>query len=69
MDTLIPFPLPADTDDPAQLHALTARRAEELWRALGCPEGQDLPIWLEAEAEIRAMRDRSFRHPQSPLPQ
>ena len=30
MDTLIPFPLPADTDNPAQTHELITRRAEEL---------------------------------------
>ncbi len=69
MDTLIPFPLPTDTDDPARTRTLIARRAEELWRSLGCPEHQDLAIWLEAEAEIRAMRERSFRHPHSPLSQ
>ena len=67
MDTLIPFPLPTDTDDPARTRELIARRAEELWRSLGCPEHQDLAIWLEAEAEIRATRERSFRHPQPPL--
>ena len=69
MDTLIPFPLPTDTDDPAKTRDLITRRAEELWRSLGCPEHQDLAIWLEAEAEIRAMRERSFRHPRLPLPQ
>ena len=69
MDSLIPFPLPSDTDDPARTHALVARRAEEIWRELGCPQNQDLAIWLEAEAEIRAIRERSFRHPHSPLPQ
>lgn len=67
MDTLIPFPLPTNTDDPARTRDLIARRAEELWRSLGCPEHQDLAIWLEAEAEIRAVREHSFRHPHSPL--
>lgn len=67
MDTLIPFSLPAEIDDPTRTHELIARRAQELWRELGCPENQDLAIWLEAEAEIRAMRERSFRHPHSPL--
>lgn len=66
MDTLIPFPLPSDTDDPATDHALIARRAEEIWRGLGCPAGQDLAIWLEAEAEIHATRAHAFRHPQVP---
>ena len=69
MDTLIPFPLPADTDNPAQTHELITRRAEELWRSLGRPENQDLAIWLEAEAEIRAIRERAFRHPRSPIQQ
>lgn len=67
MDTLIPFPLPADTDNPARTHELIARRAQELWHELGCPENQDLAIWLESEAEIRAMRERAFRHPHHPL--
>lgn len=67
MDTLIPFPLPAATDNPERIHELTTRRAEELWRQLGCPQNQDLAIWLEAEAEIRAMREHSFRHPRSPI--
>lgn len=67
MDTLIPFPLPAATDDPAKIHELIAQRAEDIWRSLGRPANQDLAIWLEAEAEIRATRERSFRHPRSPL--
>lgn len=67
MNTLIPFPLPSETDDPAKTHELIARRAQELWLELGQPDNQDLAIWLEAEAEIRATRERSFRHPRSPL--
>lgn len=68
MDTLLPFPLPAENADPVKIHELIARRAEQLWHELGRPENQDLAIWLEAEAEVRAMRERSFRHPHSPLP-
>lgn len=68
MDTLMPFPLPTAHDDPARIHELIARRAEEIWRELGRPANQDLAIWLEAEAEIRAMREKCLRHPHSPLP-
>ncbi len=67
MDTLQPFPLPTPSDDPALVHELIARRAREIWSDLGCPDHQDLAIWLEAEAEIRAMQERSFRHPHLPL--
>lgn len=67
MDTLLSFPLPTEADDPARIHDLIARRAREIWRELGCPKNQDLDIWLEAEAEIRATRARAFRHPQFPL--
>lgn len=68
MDTLLPFPLPSENDDPAKTHELIALRAQEIWRQLGCPENQDLAIWVEAESEIRATRERCFRHPHSPLP-
>ena len=29
-----------------------AARAEALWREKGCPEGCDVEIWLEAEAQL-----------------
>ena len=67
MDTLMPFPLPSEDDNPARIHELVARRAQEIWCQLGCPQHQDLAIWLEAEAEIHAMREKSFRHPHMPL--
>jgi hypothetical protein len=68
MNTLMPFPLPAvSPDDTAVLHDLTATRAQELWRELGCPAGRDTEIWLEAEAEVRAMLAKTFRHPHLPL--
>jgi|GEM_PF-3413515 Protein of unknown function (DUF2934). len=66
MDTLLPFPLPREDEDPATIHDLISRRAREIWHELGRPQNQDLAIWLEAEAEVRAMRDRSFRHPHPP---
>lgn len=68
METLLPSPLPVEAEDPARTHQLIARRAEEIWRQLGRPAGRDLAIWLEAEAEISAIRDRSFRHPRLPAP-
>ena len=67
MDTLIPFPRPTAADDSATIHKMIARRAQEIWRDLGCPANRDLDIWLEAEAEIEATRNRSYRHPHSPL--
>lgn len=67
METLNPFPLPTEDENPAAIHELVARRAEAIWRSLDRPENRDLAIWLEAEAEIRAMRERSFRHPRCPL--
>jgi hypothetical protein len=30
-----------------------AQRAREIWKAAGCPEGQDMEHWLQAEAELR----------------
>lgn len=35
-------------------HEQIARRAEQLWRERGSPQGQDETIWLEAEAELKA---------------
>ncbi len=68
METLLLFPLPAEADDPARAQQLIALRAEEIWRQLGCPPDRDLAIWLEAEAEIFAIRDHALRHPRLPLP-
>jgi len=34
-------------------HAEISRRAEELWRQYGCPQGRDEEIWLEAERQLR----------------
>ncbi len=30
-----------------------SRRAEELWKQYGCPEGRDEEIWYEAERQLR----------------
>lgn len=68
MNTLMPFPLPAVTsDDKAVLHELTAARARDMWRELGCPAHLDLEIWVEAEAEVRAMLGKTYRYPHLPL--
>lgn len=34
-------------------HQEISRRAEELWRQYGCPQGRDEAIWLEAERQLR----------------
>lgn len=34
-------------------HQEISRRAEELWRQYGCPQGRDEEIWLEAEGQLR----------------
>ena len=44
-------------------HEAIAERARELWHVQGCPTGCDEAIWLEAEAELRAIHEKRFRHP------
>ncbi len=44
-------------------HEAITLRARELWEELGCPENCDESIWLEAEAEIRAIQQGRYRHP------
>lgn len=47
----------ANGDEPASppfTHEQIAKRAEELWRARGCPEGSAEEDWLQAEQELRA---------------
>jgi hypothetical protein len=41
-------------------HAAIARRAYALWEQRGRPEGQDMSLWLEAEAAIQD--EQFFRH-------
>lgn len=36
------------------LHEEIARRAEQVWRSRGSPQGQDEAIWLEAEKQLHA---------------
>jgi len=35
------------------------RRAFELWKQHGRPEGRDVEFWLQAEQELRAYMDKS----------
>jgi Protein of unknown function (DUF2934) len=37
-------------------HEEISRRAEELWRQYGCPQGRDEEIWFEAEKQLRGTR-------------
>lgn len=58
---------PAWSEEMAEEHPVTheeiAHRAEELWRSQGCPRNCDLVIWLEAEAELQAIKHKVYRHP------
>ncbi len=38
-------------------HDDIARRAEEIWRSYGCPQGRDEEIWLEAERQLSQKSD------------
>lgn len=40
-----------------------SRRAEELWRQYGCPEGRDEAIWLEAEQQLLGIQQISTSQP------
>jgi hypothetical protein len=44
-------------------HEAIAERAREIWLAQGCPENCDEAIWLEAEAELLAIQQKRYRHP------
>ena len=44
----------ADVAGQADRADLIARRAYERWQARGCPQGDDLRDWLDAEMEITA---------------
>jgi hypothetical protein len=53
------------TDIRSSTQELIANRAYELWRSLGCPQGRDMELWLQAEGEIvdtdAGERDRLIR--------
>ena len=68
MNTINPFTSSFDSDPSLSEHDQIARRAHEIWRELGCPQNQDLAIWLEAEAEVHATAQKTFRHPRLPAP-
>lgn len=42
----------ASDHSPADTSGLIGRRAYELWQQAGCPDGQDVQHWLQAESEI-----------------
>ncbi|HZP59233.1 MAG TPA: DUF2934 domain-containing protein [Opitutaceae bacterium] len=42
-----------ENSSPTARHEQIAHRAYEIWRAQGCPCGQDLDNWLEAERQLR----------------
>ena len=66
MNTLHPFTPSLDPDSPLPDHDRIALRAQQIWRELGCPQNQDLAIWLEAEAEVHAIDQKTLRHPHLP---
>ena len=66
MNTLNPFT--ASLDPSLSDHDRIAHRAHEIWCELGRPQNQDLAIWLEAEAEVHATEQKTFRHPRRPVP-
>ena len=47
-------PGPARAKRPAgPTHEQIAQRAEEIWKRHGCPPGEDMENWFEAEAELK----------------
>jgi hypothetical protein len=64
--TRSPFYQSSVPDTPGDLvitHEVISSRARELWLEQGCPTNRDEAIWLEAEAELRAIQQGCFRHP------
>lgn len=49
-------PTPAGGTGRTPAHDEIARRAYELWRQEGCPEGRALKHWIEAEKQLRGPR-------------
>jgi hypothetical protein len=39
-------------------HDEIARRAYALWEQQGCPQGQDMSLWLQAETQLRPSRSQ-----------
>lgn len=44
-------------------HEEISRRAQELWRQYGCPQGRDDEIWFEAERQLRGTQPESLNVP------
>lgn len=63
MTTLLPSLAEEMSEDHALTHEEIVRRAQELWREQGRPLNRDLDIWLEAEAELQAIKNKVYRHP------
>jgi len=61
-----PSSIPDSPEDFIVTHEAIASRARELWLEQGCPQNRDEAIWLEAEAELRAIQQRCYRHPHRP---
>jgi hypothetical protein len=55
--------VPDTLEDLVITHEVIASRARELWLDQDCPQDHDAEIWLEAEAELRAIQQGCFRHP------
>jgi len=62
-----PSSIPDTAEEFIVTHEAIASRARELWLEQGCPQNRDEAIWLEAEAELRAIQQRCYRHPHRPV--
>lgn len=47
-------PVDSGSGDQVFQHERIAQLAREIWEAKGCPVGQDMQNWQEAEAQLRA---------------
>jgi hypothetical protein len=48
----------ATSSTEAGLREQIEKRAHEIWLAVGCPQGQELAHWLQAEREVLQERNR-----------
>lgn len=58
-----PAPPEAGPGNSRVTHEAIAERAREIWIIQGCPQNCDDAIWLEAEAELEAIQQKRYRHP------
>ena len=49
-------------------HEEISERAHQLWERAGKPAGQDHDFWLQAERELKEMKDVAKQEPPSVLP-